>query len=122
MVAAVFVFSIMDSLMKRLSRALCAAANLLSCVCITSWLFLLLPIAWQGAWGSLRPRNPPLHLFRAMLGIGMLGSFVFAVHRLSLAQTYALFLAAPLLMTALSVPIHGEERWPAGAGWSLSSV
>jgi len=32
-----------------------------------------------------------------------------------LAQTYSLFLAAPLLMTALSVPIHGERvaarRW-----------
>jgi drug/metabolite transporter (DMT)-like permease len=63
----------------------------------------------------LRPRNAPLHLFRAVLGIGMLGGFVFAVHRLSLAQTYSLFLAAPLLMTALSVPIHGEKvtgkRW-----------
>jgi drug/metabolite transporter (DMT)-like permease len=36
---------------------------------------------------------------------------------LSLAQTYSLFLAAPLLMTALSVPIHGEtvapRRWVA---------
>jgi drug/metabolite transporter (DMT)-like permease len=45
----------------------------------------------------------------------MLASFVFAVHRLTLAQTYSLFLAAPLLMTALSVPIHGERvsgrRW-----------
>jgi drug/metabolite transporter (DMT)-like permease len=114
MAAAVFVFSIMDSLMKRLSAHY--APLQISCLrCITSWLFLLLPITWQGAWGSLRPRNPPLHLFRAMLGIGMLGSFVFAVHRLSLAQTYALFLAAPLLMTALSVPIHGERV--AGRRW-----
>jgi drug/metabolite transporter (DMT)-like permease len=34
-----------------------------------------------------------------------------------LAQTYSLFLAAPLLMTALSVPLHGERvtgrRWAA---------
>jgi drug/metabolite transporter (DMT)-like permease len=47
----------------------------------------------------------------------MLGGFVVAVHRLSLAQTYSLFLAAPLLMTALSVPLHGEKvtgkRWTA---------
>jgi drug/metabolite transporter (DMT)-like permease len=45
----------------------------------------------------------------------MLASFVFAVHRLTLAQTYSLFLAAPLLMTALSVPLLGERvsgrRW-----------
>jgi drug/metabolite transporter (DMT)-like permease len=114
MIAAVFVFSIMDSLMKRLSAHY--GPLQISCLrCITSWLFLLLPITWQRTWVSLRPRNPPLHLFRALLGIGMLGSFVFAVHRLSLAQTYSLFLAAPLLMTALSVPIHGEKvtgrRW-----------
>jgi drug/metabolite transporter (DMT)-like permease len=114
MVAAVFVFSIMDSLMKRLSAHY--GPLQISCLrCISSWLFLLLPITWQRSWVTLRPRNPPLHLFRAVLGIVMLGSFVFAVHRLSLAQTYSLFLAAPLLMTALSVPVHGEKvtgkRW-----------
>jgi drug/metabolite transporter (DMT)-like permease len=114
MVAAVFVFSIMDSLMKRLSAHY--GPLQISCLrCISSWLFLLLPITWQRSWVSLRPSNPPLHLFRAVLGIAMLGSFVFAVHRLSLAQTYSLFLAAPLLMTALSVPVHGEKvtgkRW-----------
>jgi drug/metabolite transporter (DMT)-like permease len=114
MVAAVFVFSIMDSLLKRLSTHY--GPLQISCLrCISSWLFLLPPIAWQRTWATLRPRNPPLHLFRAVLGIGMLGSFVFAVHRLTLAQTYSLFLAAPLLMTALSVPIQGEQvtgkRW-----------
>lgn len=114
MVAAVFVFSIMDSLMKHLSMRY--GPMQISCLrCLSSWLFLLPTITWQRAWGALRPRNPPLHLFRAVLGIGMLGGFVFAVHRLSLAQTYSLFLAAPLLMTALSVPIQGEKvsgkRW-----------
>jgi drug/metabolite transporter (DMT)-like permease len=116
MIAAVFVFSIMDSLMKRLSAHY--GPLQISCLrSISSWLFLLPPVAWHGTWGTLRPRNPRLHLFRAVLGVGMLGSFVFAVHRLSLAQTYSLFLAAPLLMTALSVPIHGEKvtgkRWTA---------
>jgi RarD protein len=114
MVSAVFVFSIMDSLLKRLSSHY-GPLQIASLRCITSWLFLFLPITWQRTWATLRPRNAPLHLFRAVLGIGMLGSFVFAVHRLSLAQTYSLFLAAPLLMTALSVPIHGEKvtgkRW-----------
>jgi drug/metabolite transporter (DMT)-like permease len=114
MVAAVFVFSIMDSLMKRLSAHY--APLQISCLrCISSLLFLLLPITWQRSWAALRPSNPSLHLFRAALGIGMLTSFVFAVHRLSLAQTYSLFLAAPLLMTALSVPVLGEKvtgkRW-----------
>jgi drug/metabolite transporter (DMT)-like permease len=114
MLAAVFVFSIMDALMKRLSAHYVPLQ--ISCLrCLSSWLFLLLPITWQRAWATLRPSDLRLHLFRAALGIGMLTSFVFAVHRLSLAQTYSLFLAAPLLMTALSVPIHGEKvpgkRW-----------
>jgi len=114
MIAAVFVFAIMDSLMKRLSSHY--APMQIACLrCLSSWLFLLPPIAWAGSWSALRPRNPPLHLFRGVLGMVMLGSFIFAVHRLSLAQTYSVFLAAPLLMTALSVPIHGEKV--AGKRW-----
>jgi drug/metabolite transporter (DMT)-like permease len=114
MLAAVFVFSIMDALMKRLSTHY--GPLQISCLrCLSSWLFLLLPITWQRTWATLRPSGLRLHLFRAALGIGMLASFVFAVHRLSLAQTYSLFLAAPLLMTALSVPIHGEKV--AGKRW-----
>jgi drug/metabolite transporter (DMT)-like permease len=114
MLAGVFVFSIMDSLLKHLSARY--EPLQISCLrCVSSWLFLLLPITWQRMWPTLRPSNAPLHLLRAVLGVAMLGSFIFAVHRLSLAQTYSLFLAAPLLMTALSVPIHGErvagKRW-----------
>jgi len=114
MVAAVFVFSIMDALMKRLSSHY--GPLQVGCLrSVSSLLFLLLPIAWRGAWADLRPKNPAMHGLRGVLGITMLGSFVFAVHRLSMAQTYSLCLAAPLLMTALSVPIQGERvtghRW-----------
>jgi drug/metabolite transporter (DMT)-like permease len=114
MIAAVAVFSIMDALMKRLSSNYSPLQ--ISCLrCLSSWLFLLLPIAWRRNWTGLRPQQMPLQLLRGVLGVGMLWSFIYAVHRLSLAQTYSLFLAAPLLMTALSVPIHGEKvtarRW-----------
>ncbi len=114
MVAAVFVFAIMDSLMKRLSSHY--GPLQVGCLrSVSSWLILLLPIAWRGRWADVRPINPSMHVLRAVLGITMLGSFVFAVHRLSMAQTYSLCLAAPLLMTALSVPIQGEhvtgQRW-----------
>jgi len=114
MIAAVFVFAIMDALMKRLSAhygplQIACLRSLSSLVC------LLPPIAWRRSWAALRAAGPVLHVFRGLLGITMLASFVFAVHRLTLAQTYSLFLAAPLLMTALSVPIHGERvsgrRW-----------
>jgi drug/metabolite transporter (DMT)-like permease len=114
MMAAVFIFSIMDALMKRLS-AHYAPLQIACLRSLSSFAFLMLPIAWQRSWATLRARNPMLHAVRAALGIIMLASFVFAVHRLTLAQTYSLFLAAPLLMTALSVPIHGDrvtaQRW-----------
>ena len=45
----------------------------------------------------------------------VLVAFVYAVRALSLADAYAIFLAAPLIVTALSVPLLGEHvgwrRW-----------
>ncbi len=114
MIAAVFVFSLMDALMKRLS----AHYGPLQIACLrslSSLVFLMVPMAWQRSWVNLKATAPMLHALRGVLGITMLASFVFAVHRLTMAQTYSLFLAAPLLMTALSVPIHAERvtgrRW-----------
>ncbi len=114
MVAAVFIFSIMDALMKRLSAHY--APLQVSCLrCVSSLLCLLPTIAWQHSWKDLRAAKPALHLLRGALGAGMLVTFVFAVHRLTLAQTYSVCLAAPLLVTALSGPLLGEQvsgrRW-----------
>jgi drug/metabolite transporter (DMT)-like permease len=114
MSSAVFMFAIMDSSVKRLSQNYGALE--ISCLrCATSIVFLTLPIAWTGSWQSLRPANPLLHLVRSVFGIVMLISFVYAVRRLSMAETYSLFLCAPLFMTALSVPLLGERvplrRW-----------
>ena len=39
----------------------------------------------------------------------MLGSFVFAVRESSLATTYSIFMCAPLVVAALSVPLLGER-------------
>ena len=104
MIAAVFVFSIMDALMKRLS-AHYAPLQIACLRSLSSLVFLLPYIAWRRSWTSLRASAPMLHAFRGLLGITMLASFVFAVRRLTLAQTYSVFLAAPLFMTALSVPL-----------------
>jgi drug/metabolite transporter (DMT)-like permease len=114
MLSAVFMFSIMDASMKRLSTSY-GPFEISFLRCASSIAFVTLPIAWTGAWQSLRPANLPLHLVRAVLGILMLSSFIYAVHRLSMAETYSLFLCAPLVMTALSVPLLGERvplrRW-----------
>jgi len=116
MVAAVFIFAIMDSLMKRLSSHY-EPVQVSFLRCISSLAFLTVPIVWNRSWHALRPAMPALHLFRAALGITMLGSFIFAVHRLSMAETYAITLCAPLIMTALSGPVLGDRtpprRWAA---------
>ena len=116
MAAAVFTFSIMDATLKRLSSHY--GPLQVSCMrCLSSVIWLVFAIGYRRSWPVLRASQPLLHLGRGALGIGMLGSFVYAVHRMTLAQTYSLFLAAPLLMTALSVPLQGERvtarRWAA---------
>ncbi|HTV95688.1 MAG TPA: DMT family transporter [Steroidobacteraceae bacterium] len=114
MIAAVFAFSIMDASLKRLSSDY--GPLQVACMrCLSSLVFLVAAIAARRSWTQLRGGQPLLHACRGALGIGMLAAFVYAVHRLTMAQTYSLFMAAPLLMTALSVPMHGERvsarRW-----------
>jgi len=114
MLAAVFVFAIMDASLKRLSThyGMFQVACLRS---LSSLAFVIVPLVWRRDRSILRLNSPRLHLLRAVLGILMLVSFVFAVRSLSLAETYSIFLCAPLLMTALSVPLQGERvpprRW-----------
>ncbi|MBV9345546.1 MAG: DMT family transporter [Gammaproteobacteria bacterium] len=71
--------------------------------------FLLLPLWLTGRWQLLRPQRLSMHLLRGALWAVVLGCFVFAVRTLSLANAYAVFLSAPLLMTALAVPILKER-------------
>ena len=61
-----------------------------------------------------------LHLLRGVLGIAMMASFVYALKRLPLSTAYSIFFVAPLLITALSVPILGEKVGP--RRWSAIAV
>ena len=58
-----------------------------------------------------------LHLLRGVLGIMMMGGFVYALRTLPLSTAYSIFFVAPLMITALSVPFLGEQvgprRWTA---------
>ncbi|HTC14932.1 MAG TPA: DMT family transporter [Steroidobacteraceae bacterium] len=113
MLGAVASFSGMDTLLKILSAhypPLEVAVLRGAC----SLPFMLVPLALSGAgWRSLRPRRLPMHVMRAALMVVALGGFIYAVRVLSLANAYAVFLSAPLLVTALSAPLLKE---PAGAG------
>lgn len=114
MLAAALFFSGMDAILKLFAghyppmqvSAMRGAASMP---------FILLPLVVTGRLRELRPVRWPLHLVRGALGVGMLVAFVYAVRSLSLANAYAVFLVAPLLIAALSVPFLGEhvdfKRW-----------
>lgn len=116
MLAAVALFSLMDAGLKQLSThyppfQVAAMRGASSLPFVVLW-----AVSMRGA-ASLRPKRWSLHLLRGVLGIAMMASFVYALRTLPLSTAYAIFFIAPLLVTALSVPLLGERvgprRWTA---------
>ena len=76
---------------------------------LASWPLVLV---WVLATTGLRPllrARWPLHVLRICIGIGMMTTFIFAIRDLPLTTAYTLFFIAPLLITALSGPLLGEQ-------------
>ena len=124
MLFAVALFAFMDAMMKHLVGHY-PPMQVASMRGFASLPFVLLPIVLRGTYGRLVPVRWPLHLLRGVLGVIMLWTFVYSVRELSLANTYSIFLCAPLVVTALSVPLLGERvdprRW-AAIGVGLAGV
>ncbi len=116
MLAAVASFSLMDAGMKLLSAhypplqvtLLRGAASLP---------FVLVWVLASAGVRSIVPVRWGLHLLRGVLGMVMIGCFVYALRRMPLSTAYTLYFVAPLLVAALSVPLLGEKvgprRWTA---------
>ena len=116
MLAAVASFSLMDAGMKLLSAhypplqvtLLRGAASLP---------FVLVWVLASAGVRSIVPVRWGLHLLRGVLGMVMIGCFVYALRRMPLSTAYTLYFVAPLLVAALSVPLLGERvgprRWTA---------
>jgi drug/metabolite transporter (DMT)-like permease len=116
MLAAVFVFSCMDALLKFFVEFY-PPMQVSALRGFASLPFLLLPVLFTGKLGDLKPVRWQLLLVRGLLALVVMGGFMYAVQALSLADAYAIFLSAPLIVTALSVPFLGErvgwKRWAA---------
>ncbi len=108
MIAAVAVFSFMDALLKFLS-AHYPPLQVAMLRGATSLPFTLLPVLIAGRIRDLRPRRWRMHVLRGMLSVVVIGSFIYAVRALSLANAYSVFLSAPLMVAALSVPLLRER-------------
>jgi drug/metabolite transporter (DMT)-like permease len=116
MIVAVAAFAVMDVTMKRLVESY-PPLQVTFLRATASLPFLLIATALFGRFSDLIPKRIGLHLMRGFLGVIMLWLFVFAVRTLSLADAYTIYMSAPLLITALSVPILREHvgwrRWVA---------
>lgn len=118
MLLAVALFSVMDTGLKLLSAhypslqvAALRAMSSLPLVCAY--------VLWRGAVRSLFRVRWSLHLLRGALGIGMLALFAYGLRHLPLAEAYSIFFVAPLVITALSVPMLGE-RVGKGRWWAVA--
>lgn len=116
MVASVFVFATMDALVKWLSADY-PTYQIMFFRSAVALLPVSLFIARAGGISILRTSRWRLHLLRCTVGICAMGAAFTGIARLPLADAMAIFHSAPILMTALSVPLLGEKvgvrRWMA---------
>ncbi|MEO0389408.1 MAG: DMT family transporter [Pseudomonadota bacterium] len=113
--AGVFCISINDMLIKELS----GGYPLHQLVFIRSGIgiaFSLMLVQWEGGWRILRTDQPWLHLARGLLIVAANLTYFVALAALPLADATALFFAAPLFITLLSIPILGEKVGPLRIG------
>ncbi|MGC3938600.1 DMT family transporter [Roseobacter sp. EG26] len=106
--AGVFAISINDMLIKQLS----GGYPLHEIVFLRSgigMLFSLIMVQMEGGFGILRTRRPLLHATRGLLIVIANMSYFVALAAIPLADATALFFAAPLFITVLSIPILGEK-------------
>lgn len=79
-------------------------------------LFSMVFLQFEGGWPALRTDTPWLHFLRGVLVVISNMSFFLALAVLPLADATALFFAAPLFITLLSIPILGERVGPLRLG------
>jgi len=120
MVAAVALFTLMDAGMKWIAQYY-PPMQVTALRSLSSLPFVYLYVTWRSSFAAMLKVRWPLHLLRGALAVVMLQTFVIGLQHLPLSETYTIFYVAPLLITALSVPVLGERvgpaRWVAiGAG------
>ena len=79
-------------------------------------LLIFLSIArWYGGLKSLKTRRWGWHLLRTLLACGTMFGFFYGLKFMPLVNTLTIAFTAPLIVTALSVPLLGEQvgwrRW-----------
>ncbi len=112
--AAVVVFAGLDAAVKWLGASYPVAQTMFF-RSVFAFVPLLAMIAAAGGLRVLASARPGLQALRCLIGLFSLFGFFWAFPRAPLVDLYAISFAAPLIMTALSVPLLGEavgwRRW-----------
>ncbi len=116
MLAAVGLFAVMDAMIKWLGEVYPTAQ-----LVFFRSAFAFIPIAFVVAGVGLRQaltiKNGRGHVFRCLVGILSMAAYFYCFPRMPLADMIAITFAAPIFITALSVPMLGEKvgprRWSA---------
>lgn len=115
-VFAIFCFGVMDAMIK-LASAGYGTWQIMFFRAAASILPVAVLVHWSGGVSSLRTKRLGSHVLRAMVGLAAVYGFFTSFRLMPLADAYAIGFAAPLFMTALSVPVLGEKvgwrRWAA---------
>jgi drug/metabolite transporter (DMT)-like permease len=116
MLLAGLMFAFMDAAMKWIANSyspfqVATLRGLAALPPVLLWILL------RGRSRTLLQVHWPLHLLRGVLGLGVMAGFVYGVARMPLSTAYAIVFVAPLMVTALAVPLLGEKvgpsRWAA---------
>ncbi len=111
MLVSVILFASMDAVVKWLG----ATYPTMQIVFFRS-LFAFIPLSlfiFRGiGLAALRTQRPFQHAVRSLVGLTAMTSFFYAYSQMPLANAVAIGFAAPMFMTALSVPLLGEKVGP----------
>jgi drug/metabolite transporter (DMT)-like permease len=110
-VLGMFSIAVMDGLAKHLVETY-PVGQVTFARHLLAFLPLSLLIWHEGGFKALRTRRPGLHILRGLALTGGSVSFFLALRYLGLAEATVLAFAAPLFITAFSLPLLGESTGP----------
>jgi len=116
-VTGMFGMAVMDTCAKLLGEGYAISQVVLVRNAVGAVALLLFVAFAPGGFASLKIRRPGLLLLRSVVNIGAAYLFFAGLRYLPLADAFAIAFAAPMFITALSVPVLGEHvglrRWAA---------
>ncbi len=116
MCASILLFAVMDTIVKWLG-AHYPTSQIVFFRCVLALPFIVILIIQAGGIQIVRTQQSGVHFLRAFCGVLSMALAFWGFSQMRLADAIAILFAAPILMTALSVPLLrervGPRRWAA---------